>query len=94
MIVSKCCTILSKMNINCMNLQVFICCKMTFGNHFCSNETKHSRMMHVQCIKVRNVYMAHTAKDKLADLLKRHSISKVFFYFSISPEQKAMKYLC
>jgi hypothetical protein len=63
-----------------MNLQVFTHYKMTFRNYFCTNKTKHSRMMHGKSIKVTSVYMAHPTKDKSADLPK-HCYSEIISIF-------------
>lgn len=53
---------------------------------------KHSRMIRVQSIKVRSVYTAHTAEDKLVDP-PRYCNDKIIsvIFFSISPGQKAMR---
>lgn len=67
------------MNINFMNLQVFTHCKMTFGNYFCSNKTKHSRMMHVQYIKLE-VFTWHILQKINWQIWKSTTPYLLFFF--------------
>lgn len=63
-----------------MNLQVFIHCKMTFRNYFCSNKTKHSRMMHVQYIKLE-VFTCHILQKINWKIRKSTTPYLLYFFF-------------